>query len=92
MAPLTASYPGSEPWISRNETWANPPGRALGYTPRLATEFNKPKCYALLWVKTVGASDATFPKASENSIFTTDAPIPGTIWPEWARHICNNTP
>ncbi len=90
--PLTSAYPNSQPWIDSNQPWANPPGRALGYTPRLATEFNRPKCYALLWIKNAGESDATFPRADQNAIFNTDAPIPGTVWIEWARHTCNNTP
>lgn len=83
---LTTAFPFSEPWhrvdpVYGQRTWCNPPGRGAGDFPQAPSAL--PNCAAYLWIKKMGESDGEFPKASENLVYATDAPIAGTWWEEW---------
>jgi endoglucanase len=58
--------------------WCNPPGRALGATPKL--DPGPPGVDAYLWIKDPGASDGQ----------CNGGPAAGQYWPEYALHLYEN--
>ena len=69
---------GPYPGALRNR-WCNPPGRALGSLPTLAT--NESLADAFLWIKTPGASDGNCGRGN---------PPAGTFWTERAVELATN--
>lgn len=59
--------------------WCNPPGRALGSPPTVATA---PPVDALLWIKPPGESDGQ----------CNGGPAPGLWWPEYALGLARRAP
>ncbi len=68
---------GAGPWRGEPEAWCNPPGRALGDTPR---EGPAP-ADALLWIKPPGDSDGA----------CRQGPPAGRFWPEYALDLVRAT-
>jgi len=95
--PLTADFPGSQPWFSAGQTWCNPPGRRLGRLPGLVSD--QPNVRAALWIKNPGESDGNSPQLNSgvpntfvSSYYGASAPNAGVFWLPLARDLLGLTP
>ncbi|HEY3061308.1 MAG TPA: glycoside hydrolase family 6 protein [Chloroflexota bacterium] len=76
---IDTSRNGNGPWQSAEpETWCNPPGRALGPGPTLAT--GQPLADAFLWIKRPGENDGS----------CRSGPAAGAWYPEYALALVRN--
>ncbi|MFI1397693.1 glycoside hydrolase family 6 protein [Streptomyces sp. NPDC020681] len=76
---VDTSRNGNGPYTEGQDTWCNPPGRALGEEP--TTKTGDPLVDAYLWVKRPGESDGQ----------CRGGPQAGQWWPEYALGLAGNT-
>lgn len=89
--PLTSAFgPAATPWLNANRDWCNPPGRAIGLSPRKPA--GRPNCDALLYIKIIGESDGNDPGSTfYSNYFGENAPISGTFWTKWLQDAMAHT-
>lgn len=89
--PLTPAFGSAgTPWLNAGKDWCNPPGRAIGLSPRVPD--GRPNCAALLYIKIIGESDGNDPGSTFFSdYYGENAPPAGTFWLKWLQDAMAHT-